>query len=366
MKDYYKILGITRNASDIEIKKAYRNLAHKYHPDKRGGDERKFKEINEAYQILSDKTKKANYDRFGSSEPFGTHGFNWGGFSEGGGPTSGWEGIDPGSFSDLGDLGEIFESFFEGLGVRPKRRTYHRGSDIETTLEITLEEAFRGTIKNLKVSTFIPCSKCKGQGADHAEGFTTCSSCAGRGEVKEQSRTFFGSFYQVKPCRVCSGTGQIPNKVCGDCGGSGRKSAERSVSVEILPGVQHGQIIKIKNAGEAGERGATGGDLYIQIKINPHPVFDRQGDDLIVKKEINVIDLMLDRKVEIPTLPGGKIKLEIPAHFNLKEDLRIRGEGMPRFGNLGRGDILVNFVIRAPKKLSPKAKKLLEDLEKEL
>ena len=365
-KDYYKILGVSKNATDTEIKKAYRILAHKYHPDKKGGDDLKFKEINEAYQVLSDKTKKANYDRYGNAEPFGAgNGFNWGGFSQGGGP-AGWEGIDPGAFGDFGDLGEIFESFFEGLGVRPKRRTYNRGSDIETSLEITLEEAFRGVIRELKIKTQARCPDCHGKGADDREGYTTCSACAGQGEVKEQSRTFFGSFYQVKTCKNCSGTGQIPNKSCGSCRGTGRKSAERKVSVEILPGVENGQIIKIKGAGEAGEREAEEGDLYIQVRVALHSLFARRDDDLVIKKDIEVINLLLGKKLEIPTISGGKLAIEIPAHFNLKEELRIRGEGMPRFGNLGRGDLLVNFTIKAPKKLSPKAKKLLEDLEKEL
>ena len=357
-KDYYKILGVEKSANEAEIKKAYRTLAHKYHPDKKGGDEIKFKEINEAYQVLSDKTKKANYDQYGNSEPFGSGGFNWSG--------NGFEGIDPSAFGDFGDLSEIFESFFEGMGVRPKRRTYNRGSDIETSLEISLEESFRGTIREVKVKTYTRCSKCGGQGADHKEGFTACATCAGQGEVKEQSRTFFGSFYQVKPCKTCLGTGQIPNKACEDCRGTGRKNTERKVSVEILPGVQNGQIIKIKGAGEAGERGATEGDLYIQIRVALHHTFARRGDDLVVKNDINVIDLLLGKKIEIPTISGGKIKIEIPTHFNLKEELRIKNEGMPHFGSLGRGDLLVNFSIKAPKKLSSKAKDLLEKLEKEL
>ena len=358
-KDYYKILGVAKGATDAEIKKAYRTLAHKYHPDKKGGDEARFKEINEAYQILSDKTKKANYDRYGNAEPFsGSGGFNWGG--------AGFEGIDPSAFGDMGDLGEIFESFFEGIGIRPKRRTYNRGSDIETSLEITLEEAFRGVIRELKIKTYVRCSDCHGRGADHKEGYTTCSACAGQGEVKEQSRTFFGSFYQVKTCKECSGTGQIPNKACEACRGNGRKNAERKVSVEILPGVQNGQIIKIKGAGEAGERGAEEGDLYIQIRVALHSVFARRGDDLVVKKDIELISLLLGKKLEIPTITNNKISIEIPAHFNLKEELRIRGEGMPHFGNIGRGDLLINFTIRAPKKLNSKAKQLLEDLEKEL
>ena len=364
-KDYYKILGIDRNASEVEIKKAYRRLAHQHHPDKSGGDEKKFKEINEAYQVLSDKAKKAYYDRFGTSEHIpGMGGFPWEGASPGGqGPAFGGEWF--GNFSDLGDLGEIFDTFFEGFGVRPRRRTYHRGSDIELPLEITLEEAFRGISKTLKIKTLLRCETCKGAGSDQKAGFSTCTVCGGRGEIKEQRQTFFGNFQQVKSCSRCFGTGQIPNKACSVCKGSGRLSGERQVKVEILPGVQNDQIIKIKSAGEAGEKGTTEGDLYIRIRIAMHHTFERRGDDLVVKIELDIYDLLLGRKIEVPTLSGGKIHVEIPAKFNLKDDLRIPGEGMPRFGSFGRGDLLVSFIIKTPNKISTKIKKILEDLEKE-
>lgn len=371
MKDYYKILGVSRDASEEEIKKAYRRLAHQYHPDKSGGDEAKFKEINEAYQVLSDREKRARYDRFGTAEPFG-------GFSAQGRPASGWPGVDFGGFyaqdgeggwegftGDIGDLGDIFETFFEGLGVRPRRPTYRRGSDLETVQEITLEEAFRGTVKELRVRTLVPCSVCKGQGGDATQGFKTCSVCKGQGEIREEKRTFFGSFSQIKTCSRCRGTGQIPNKVCSVCEGRGSVPGERKVQVEILPGVQDNQIIKIKGAGEAGERGTAAGDLYVRILIKPHHTFRREGDDLIVLKEMNVLDLLLGKKIEIPTISGGKIHVEVPAGFNLKDNLRIPGEGMPRFGSFGRGDLLVNFIVKAPKKPSGKLKKLLEELEEE-
>lgn len=363
MKDYYKILGVPRDASEEEIKKAYRRLAHKYHPDKSGGDEAKFKEINEAYQVLSDKEKRSRYDRFGTAEPFagfpgGGQAWNWGGFSAAGGDKV-WE-----EFSgDIGDLGDLFETFFEGLGVKSRRPTYRRGSDLEIIQEITLEEAFRGTTKDLRVKTLVNCSVCKGQGGDAAHGFKTCSVCKGQGEIREEKRTFFGSFSQIKTCNQCHGAGQIPVKICSVCGGKGLVSGERKVKVEILPGVHDGQIIKIKGAGEAGERGTAAGDLYVRIRIKPHHIFRRQGDNLIVRKEIDVLDLILGKKIEIPTISGGKIMVEIPAGFNLKENLIIPGEGMPRMGSFGRGDLLVDFIIKAPKKPNPKIKKLLEELD---
>lgn len=364
-KDYYDILGISHEASEEEVKKAYRKLAHLYHPDKSGGDERKFKELNEAYQVLSNKSKRAQYDRFGAAEPF------FGGTPGAHGVPPGW---DFGNFGfetfgqdlhDVGDLGEIFEGFFEGLGVRPRRPVYERGSDLETVQEISLEEAFRGTVKDLRIETHVKCGHCKGQGGDPASGSKACVICNGQGEIREQRRTFFGSFSQVKLCKRCHGSGQIPNKVCDFCGGSGRVTGEHRVPVEILPGVNDNQIIKVKGFGEAGERGTAPGDLYVRIKVKPHTTFERRGDDLVVKKELNVFGLLLGKKIEVPTVSGGKLKIEIPAHFNLKENLKVPGEGMPRFGSFGRGDLLVDFIIKAPKKLHPKEAKSLEELEKE-
>ncbi len=366
-KDYYYILGVDKNASEEDIKKAYRKLAHQHHPDKAGGDESKFKEINEAYQVLSDKTKRAQYDHFGTAEPMG--GFNWqsaqGPFGAGQNPFGqGQDGYGFGFDSqNMGDLGDIFETFFEGLGVKPRRRTYERGSDLEVMENITLEEAFRGVAKKIKIETFVRCETCKGQGADNKDGFATCSVCVGRGEIKENKKTFFGSFSQVRTCEKCSGTGQIPNKVCNTCKGLGRTMAFREINIEILPGIEDDQLIKVSGGGEAGERGTASGDLYVRVKVKPHTTFERRGADIIVRKELKVFDLLLGKKLEIPTISGGKINVEIPAQFNLRDNLRIPGEGMPHFGNRHRGDLLVHFIVKAPKKLGEKAKKVLEELE---
>ncbi|MDE2019027.1 MAG: molecular chaperone DnaJ [Patescibacteria group bacterium] len=375
-KDYYQILGIAKTASDEEIKKAYRKLAHQFHPDKPGGDERKFKEINEAYQVLSDKNKRMQYDRFGSAEPFGPGagagqwpggfpgGFNvnWGGFPGG---TPNWEGFgagfDPENFS--GDLNDVFESFFEGIGVRPRRKTYDRGSDLEVQEQITLEEAFRGVSRTIRLRTFVQCEKCKGKGAEAGSAFHKCTACDGRGEIREQRRTFFGSFSQVKMCEKCHGLGEIPEKACGACKGAGRVESDRDIRVDILPGIEDGQLIKIKGMGEAGDRGASAGDLYVRVRVKPHAMFERIGADLVISRELKVLDLLLGKKIEVPTISGGKVHVEIPAGFNLKDNLRIRGEGMPHFGSFGRGDLLVNFIVKAPKKASEKVRKILEDLK---
>jgi molecular chaperone DnaJ len=366
-KDYYHILGIAKTASDEEVKKAYRKLAHQYHPDKPGGDEKKFKEINEAYQVLSDKAKRLQYDRTGTVNQSFNGAGQWGGV---GGVPPNWEGFgfDPQNFGDMGDIGDIFETFFGGMGVRPQRKTYERGSDLEVQEEITLEEAFRGITRMLRLHTLTECSKCKGKGAEVGSTFEKCGTCDGRGEVREQRRTFFGNFSQVKACTKCQGTGEIPKKACSVCKGSGRVESDREIKVDLLPGIEDGQLIKIKNMGEAGERGTASGDLYVRVRVKPHHLFERHGANLVVKQDLKVVDLLLGKKIEVPTISGGRVAVEIPAGFNLKDNLRIANEGMPHFGSVvfaGRGDLLVNFTIKAPKKLSAKSKKLLEEVEQE-
>jgi molecular chaperone DnaJ len=362
--DYYKILGINKGASDEEIKKSFRKLAHKYHPDKSGGDEKKFKEIAEAYAVLSDKKKREQYDKYGrvfdgqqfggGAGPFGANGPFNGGF--------GWE-FDPSAFSDFNDLGDIFSAFFEGMGVRQKRRTYHRGGDVEIIQEITLEEAFYGVKKELKYKIAVSCEKCGGKGYDIKEGFEKCAVCAGKGEIKEARSTFFGSFTQIKQCKECFGSGQIPKSICHSCRGTGRTPGERDVKIEILAGVADGQLIKIQSAGEAGERGAETGDLYVRVKIKPHAVFTRRGNDLFLKKEAKMIDILLGEKIELPTIDKGKIQIEIPENFDLKGDLIIPKHGMPIWGSSSRGNLVIELKIKTPSKPSARVKKILEDLK---
>ena len=359
-KDYYNILGVTKSATEEDIKKAFRRLAHQYHPDKANGDEKKFKEINEAYQVLSDKTKRAQYDRFGSVSDMP------GGFGGHGAPDfSNFPGgfrVDFGG-GDMGDLSDVFESFFEGMGVRSRRPVYERGADVQVIAEISLEEAFHGAMKEFAVQTLVTCDTCKGKGGDASAGVKKCERCGGRGEVREEHRSFFGNISQVKTCTECRGSGEIPQKICKTCGGSGRKEGERKVRVDIIPGIQDGQLIQVRGAGEAGDRGTGTGDLYLKVKVKKHSAFSRSGDDLVVKKELNAYDLLLGRKVEVPTIEGKTMKLEIPAHFNLKENLRVTGEGMPRMGSYGRGDLLVDFILKAPKKVGAREAKVLEELE---
>jgi len=360
--DYYKILGVEKNASKDEIKKAYRKLAHQYHPDKRDGDEKKFKEINEAYGVLSDDKKRAQYDHFGTSEGGGfTPGWNWD-FSRGESPfdadfsaEGGFGGIE----NDA--LNEIFETFFEGLGIKRRRRVYEHGADMEITQEIILEEAHKGAIKKIKYQTLVKCDKCGGFGHDSSEGFEQCAACDGQGEIRENKNTFFGNFSRLAMCAKCGGTGKIPKKLCKECSGSGRIRGEREIILEIRPGIADGQIIKFSRAGEAGEHNAENGDLYAKIRIKPHPIFERRGDDLYIVKDARITDVLLGKPINIPKLGGGSIKIEVPPGYNLRNPLVVAKEGMA-----GRGNLFIILEIKTPKKIGTKSKKLLEELEREL
>ncbi len=368
-KDYYSVLGVEKTASEDEIKKAFRKLAHQYHPDKSGGDDKKFKEINEAYQVLSNKEKRAQYDRFGQA------------FSAGGGPAYGGEGF-PGGF-DFGnfpggfpggmnwetggaqDFSDIFESFFEQFGGG-RRKTYAQGNDIEVIQEITLEEVLSGVSRHLGLKTYVPCNVCHGLGYDKKQGVSQCATCRGRGEIKVERRTFFGNFAQVKACPECGGSGEVPKAPCPECKGKGRVIGRKEITVQIAPGIEDGQIIKIAGAGEAGEKSGGSGDLYVVVRVKPHPVFKRQKADLYATAGVNILDALIGKEIVIEGLGGEKLRVEIPRGFALQEKIRVPGKGLPHFGGGARGDVYVTLDVRLPKHLSEKAKKLLKDLEGEI
>lgn len=365
MKDYYKILGVSPDASDDEIKKAYRKLAHKYHPDKPGGDEQKFKEINEAYQVLSNKEKRAQYDKFGKVFDEGV-GSNWAGYSDFDFSNFGFQ--DFSWQNDFTDFSDIFETIFDQFGGegRKKKTAYKKGADIELIQEISLEEAFFGFKKKIFYSTKVTCKKCNGLGYDKEKGFEICNVCQGKGEIREQKRTFFGNFVQIKTCSYCKGEGKVPKKICEYCKGTGRVNGEREVDLEIAPGVEDGQIIKISGMGEAGEKGAQSGDLYVIIKIKNHPIFIRKKHDLYLEKEVKITDILLEKEFEIINLDKEKIKVKIPSNFDFNESIiKISKKGMPKLGGFSRGDLIIKLKIKKPKYLSSKAKKLLEELDKE-
>lgn len=364
MKDYYSILGVSKNATDEEIKKAYRKLAHQYHPDKTGGDEKKFKEINEAYQVLSNKEKRAQYDRFGTvfegapqgagyaHTGFGTGGFNWNV-----------------NIGDMGGFDDIFETIFSHFGGGRARQTYTHGSDIEISHTITLEDAFRGSEKRVRFYTNITCDACGGEGKEKGTSLKECAVCKGRGEVREQKQTFFGNFSQVKACGACFGRGSVPEKPCRKCNGRGRARGEREVAFTIPRGIEDGQVIKISGFGEAGEYGSRPGDLYVVVHVRPHAVFRRKKNDLYMEKTLKFTDAALGKKITLTDISGETFSVSLPPGFNLRETLRVPGRGMPRFNAASasrRGDLYVTFNVKTPKKLSERARKLLEELDKEL
>ena len=360
-KDYYQILGVSRDASPEEIKKAFHILAHKHHPHK-GGDEKKFKEINEAYQILSNKEKRTQYDRFGQvfeGEPgFSTQGgfqWPWGNFGE-----SGEGGFD---FGDL-DLGEMLEEVF-GFGGPRKRRNLRRGKDIEVDFEISLEDVLRGKEKVISLQKLISCSRCRGSGAEPGTPINECFSCRGKGEVQQIKRTFFGSFTRVVTCPECGGEGQRPQTPCNVCKGEGRVKGVQDIKIFIPAGVDTNQVIKIEGKGEAGRREGKTGDLYVRIFVKSHPIFKRKGDDLYISLPISFSQAALGEELEVPTLEGTKILLKVSPGVESGKILRISGKGIPHFSGYGKGNLYVELIIKTPKKLTKKQKELLEKLKEE-
>jgi molecular chaperone DnaJ len=358
MKDYYQILGVNKKAPLDEIKKAYRKLAHKYHPDK-GGDEKKFKEINEAYQVLSDQKKRSQYDQFGQV------------FEGGVGPEPdtdfSWAWGKPGSQDfefDISDLGGIMEEMF-GFGGPKKRKEVKKGKDIEITLEISLEDVLKGKEKEIFLQKQTICSRCQGIGAEPGTSVNQCFSCRGTGQVQQIKKTFFGSFTQYVVCPECKGEGERPTNPCNVCKGEGRINGEERIKIFIPAGVDTNQVIKVEGAGDAGRRKGRAGDLYIKIFVKKHPIFQRRGDDLYISKEISFSQAVLGDEIEIPTLEGKEVLLKIPVGVESGKILRISGKGIPHFSSFSKGDMYVQLIIRTPKKLTKRQKELLEELKKE-
>ncbi len=365
MEDYYNILGVPRNASDEEIKKAYRKLAHKYHPDK-GGDASQFKKINEAYQILSNKDKRAQYDKFGriyeGGMPGGQNGFSWG-F-----PGDRW---DPetmrekfGEDFNFGDLGDIFEDFF-GFGRQTARTDFRRGKDIEISIEMPLEAVLKNQEKSIKLYKFVVCSRCDGKGAEPGTKINECFSCRGTGEVQQIQKTILGSFTRITICPACKGEGSKPEKFCNVCSGEGRIKDDEEIKIRIPAGVDSNQEFKIEGKGEIGRKNGRAGDLYVRILIKKHPVFERRGDDLHITFPISFSQATLGDEVELPTLEGSKLLLKVPAGLQSGKILQISGKGIPHFSGYGRGNLYVTLTIKTPSKLSKRQRELLEELKKE-
>ena len=361
--NYYEILGVSKSATQEEIKKAFHKLAHKYHPDK-GGDEKKFKEVNEAYQVLSNQQKRAQYDQFGR-------------VFENGAPNQGadqnfdfswmWGNRSQGDTEfDSEDLGNIFEEFLGfGGGQRRAKKDFKKGKDIQVDIEIPLENTLKATIERVNLSKNITCHRCSGSGAEPNSKIKECFSCRGTGQVQQVKKTILGSYTTVTTCPECKGEGNIPEKQCNVCKGEGRTKGQETIEINIPAGIDTNQVIRIDGKGEAGKRGGKAGNLYARILIKQHPVFIRRGDDLFSQTIISFSQAVLGDEVEIETLEKTNIILTIPQGTESGKVLRITGKGIPHYGGYGKGNLYVELKINTPKKLSKKQKELLEKLKEE-
>lgn len=354
-KDYYEILGVNKNSSQDEIKKAFRNLARKHHPDvnKESGSSEKFKEINEAYQILGDPNKRQHYDQFGSA---GQQGFGGQGF--------GGQGFDFGDFSNFEGFGDIFDMFFGGSG-RSRRSQSGRqdGSDLRYDLEITLEEAFSGINKEIEIIHLTSCQTCKGTGAKAGTAPSKCSHCNGTGQIRHTQRTPLGTFTQATLCPTCQGSGSVISSPCSSCSGSGHIKAKHKIKVKIPAGIDSGYRLKVSGAGDAGLRGGSPGDLYVFITVKHHSLFERDGIDLYQKKEISFVQAALGTEVEVKTIEG-KATLRIPKGTQTGSIFKFKDKGMPNINGRGRGDFMVVVEIKTPTGLTDEQRELLQQFGK--
>lgn len=362
--DYYEILGVAKTASQDEIKKAFHKLAHKYHPDK-GGDEKKFKEINEAYQVLSDKQKRAQYDQFGrvfeNGQPGadGFSGFNWA-----------WGNRPQGEEVefDFSDIGDVFEEFFGGGfggARRASKKDARKGKDIQVDLEIPLERTLKDTVEKIDLTKQVVCNRCQGAGAEPGTKVKECFSCRGTGQVQQVKKTIFGSYTTIATCPECKGEGTIPEKPCNVCKGEGRIKGQETIEVKIPAGIDANQVIRVEGKGDAGKKGGKAGNLFVRIFVKSHPVFERRGDDLFEGQEITFSQAALGDEVEVKNLDGTSILLEVPAGTESGKIFKISGKGIPHFNGYGRGNLYVELKIKTPKKLSKEQKKLLDELKKQ-
>lgn len=370
-KDYYQTLGVDKSASPEEIKKAFHKKAHQHHPDKGNGTDEKFKEINEAYQVLGNPDKKKRYDQFGTSDfsGFGSGGgqagggFNWSDYARQGGSYQNAN-FD---FSDLGDIfGDFFGSGFGSQrsgGSRSSARS-NRGADLEINVTISLEEDYFGADKTLELNKEVVCSHCRGNGAEPDSKINTCKTCNGQGQVYSNQQTFFGAFRTVVVCPDCAGEGKIPDKKCSRCNGRGALKDRETLVVHIPAGINDGQTLKLSGKGNIGLRGAGAGDLFVNVRVLPHHQFVRSGDDLLLEQTIPFSSAVLGEKISINTF-AGEVKLKIPAGTMSGQEFIIKGHGLPHLNKKGQGNLLVKINVAVPRHLSSSQKDLLERLKRE-
>jgi molecular chaperone DnaJ len=365
-KDYYNILGVNKNASAAEIKKSYHKLAHKYHPDKKGGDSDKFKEITEAYSVLSDTKKRAAYDQFGvGANGAGPGGAGFGGFRD----FSGFQGADFGSFN-FGrgfDFSEVFSDFFQNFGGTRGRSEEgtpkERGSDIQVDMEISFAEMARGTEKTVSIYKLQRCHKCKGKGAEREEDLEKCHVCKGSGHVERKLSLGFGSIAQIITCQTCKGRGYEVKRKCSACHGTGVTKEKVEIKITVPPGVETGNILRVPGQGEESRDGLSG-DLFVQLRVSDHPFFKRSGADIIFEKEITLTQALLGTQIDVPTLEKEE-EVSIPPLTPDGARFRLKGRGIKTGHISGTGDEVIKIRIKMPRRLSSRAKRLIDELKDE-
>jgi molecular chaperone DnaJ len=349
-KNYYDVLGVEKKATKDEIKSAFRKLAQKHHPDKKGGDEAKFKEITEAYSILSDDKKRREYDSYGQT------------FAGGAGPG----GFDPSQFSGFGngvefDISDIFGGFGDIFGGGGQGRV-KRGRDISIDVEVSFKESVFGTKRSVLLTKVGKCETCSGSGAKPGVGVETCKTCNGNGRIHETRNSVLGAFTSVRTCPECEGTGKVPKEKCATCSGRGVTRREEEIKLEIPAGIDNGEMIRLPSQGEA-VKGGLSGDLYVKVHVKPHAVFRKEGLNLVMHLPVKLTDALLGTTVSITTLEDKTLEVKVPAMTKVEETLRVRGKGIKQEGI--EGDLLIHVATTLPKKLSGKAKKAIEELKGE-
>ena len=351
-KDYYKTLGVDRSASAEDIKKAYRKAAHQHHPDKSGGDEARFKEVNEAYQVLGNADKKARYDRTGSADDHPGAGA-YGGFSG-----FGTEGFNV----NMEDLNDIFSSMFSGGFGGGHVEREDRGRDLHVEFQITLEDAFRGGTHEFRIPALVTCEVCEGSGAADGSKLVICSDCDGRGQITQLRRTILGQFQQKVLCPKCEGNGKVPEKPCPKCSGEGRRKGERNVTFKFEPGIADGQLVAVPEMGDAGRRKQPTGSLGVRVRVVKHNIFTREGDNLVADVKVSPIDLVLHKIIHVPAIGEGTTPIELGSNVDLAERYKVKGYGMPHYKSRGRGDLLVRFHVVTGKRPGKREKEVLEEV----